>query len=611
MSFDRTKSSHGTRYFFSFVTAFILLFAGCDPAQSKSVPLTFTREHFEEIKHYTLNNYIDPDDINVSRAYIGAAEVALESLPYPLVLLPKGFYTKRNEIQVPERIIPGKTVSISEDDPYLILVPDYKKWEKQNKALEKKRKAKMDRMSETLQLEEAERIRNQIKDEKKLLEFHWDQVAFSSKDFNRILDWIEANQDQYDELPPTHKGEDPFEDSPFGMNHVHFSAANGFMQSIDPHSGVLDKRTWDKIRSESEDSSFEGIGAMLRGGGYQSVIVETPLANSPALRSGLRAGDIIKKVDGKSIDGLSLSEVVKRIRGPKDTVVTLGIERPPVMTAHDIHIKRSVISQKAVSSEFLADENIGVIKISSFLYDGTETSEMVSEEYRDLVAKAGGELDGLLIDLRNNPGGFLDESINVAGLFLKRGSVVVQTRGRGTGLRPRKTYSNPIVPGDLPIIVLINAGSASASEIVASALMDHNRALVIGERSFGKASVQEMQPANNGIIVKLTTARYYAPRGYTIQVYGVQPDINVSDELDGTFPPRFREEDMWKHLPELTKREADAQRDNWVKSIQARVGSNTEEEQYIKKHKSDARRPDFMLIRALGYMKALQKSPAP
>jgi C-terminal peptidase prc len=369
---------------------------------------------------------------------------------------------------------------------------------------------------------------------------------------------------------------------------------------------------WDKIRSESEDSSFEGIGAMLRGGGYQSVIVETPLANSPALRSGLRAGDIIRKVDGKSIDGLSLSEVVKRIRGPKETIVTLGIERPPVMTAHDISITRGVISQKAVSSEFLPDENVGVIKVSSFLYNGTETSEMVREEYQDLKAKSGGDLNGLVIDLRNNPGGFLDESIKVAGLFLKRGSVVVQTRGRGTGLRPRKTYDRPIVSEELPIIVLVNAGSASASEIVASALMDHNRALVLGERSFGKASVQEMQPNNsNGIIVKLTTARYYAPRGYTIQVYGVEPDIKVSDELDGTFPPRFREEDMWKHLPELTRREQDPTRESWVKSIAVKVGDNTKAEAYIKSHKHDARRPDFMLIRALGYMKAMKGNPTP
>ncbi len=611
MSKDSTRRVKRPGYFASLIIGIIVLVFGCDPAQSKNVPLNFTEDHFDEIVHFTLNQYIDPSDINVSRAYIGASEAALESMPYPLLLLPVKFYENREKLQIPERRIPGNVVKISGDLPYLILVPDYKKWEDHNKKLEDIRNKKMEKMSEAQKLAEAERIKNQIKEEKKSLEFYWDQVAFSRKDFLGILDWIDENQSKYNELPPSHKGPNPFEENPFGMNHVYFASANGFMQSIDPHSGVLDSRTWEKIRAESEDSSFEGIGAMLRGGGYQDVVVETPLAHSPALKSGLRAGDIIKKVDGDSIEGLALSEVVKRIRGPKDTVVTLGVNRPPVMTAHDIKIKRSVITQKAVTSEYLPDRQIGVIKISSFLYKGTETSDMVEDEYDQLKEKSDGKMKGLVIDLRNNPGGFLEEAINVAGLFLPRGSVVVQTKGRGTGLTPRKSYITPVVPPDMPMIVLVNAGSASASEIVASALMDHNRALILGEQSFGKASVQEMVPSHDSIIKKLTTARYYAPDGYTVQVYGVVPDMKLSDEEDGSFPPRFREEDMWKHLPELKKRNPDHAREAWVKKLKSIVGDNSSAEKYLQEHKNDARRPDYMLLRALPYLESMNRYPAP
>lgn len=608
------KITHFFRLKKVFYTAFlaaILSFSACDPADGKNVPLEFTREHFDEIVQYALNNYIDPETINVSRAYVGAAEASLSSLPYPLVLMPESFYQNRQTLQNPDRIIPGKVVKVKEDDPYVILVPDYKSLEKKTDEISKKRRAQYNKMSRADQLREADRIRKEIEDEKKHLDDAWAKIAFSKSHFNGLLDWIDANKENYSKLPETHTGEDPFKDEPFDMNYVYFSSANGFLLTIDPHSGVLDTRTWDKIRKESEDSSFEGIGALLRGGGNNDVVVETPLANSPALRSGLRAGDIIRKVDGSSIVGLPLSDVVRKIRGPKETTVVLSVERPPVMSLHDVSIVRSVIEQKAVSSEYDKEHHIGVIKVSSFLYSGKETSDMVVTEYRQLMDLSGGKMDGLVLDLRNNPGGFLGEAIHVAGLYLEKGSVVVQTRGRGTPYIPRKSNSRPVISSDLPVVVLINAGSASASEIVASALMDHNRALILGERSFGKASVQEMTPIEGTIIVKLTTQRYYAPEGYTIQVYGVKPDIELSDEADGSFPPKFREEDMWKHLPELQKRKPSEVRSTWVEKIKAAVGNNSDAEVFIKKHQNDARRPDYMLIRALPYLNAMKANPHP
>jgi C-terminal peptidase prc len=597
---------------FIYTSLILLILAGfsCNPAQSKNVPLSFSKDDFEEIVHYTLNNYIDPGSINTNRAYVGAASAALESLPYPLLLLPESFYKKRNDIMLPERIVPGRIIKIDPKDPYVILVPDYTAWDKQNKSFEEKRKSTHKNMTPAQMRQEGERLIKRINEEKVSLENSWEKIPFSNEETDKIIQWISDNQSEYSRLPPTHKGSDPFEEEPFGMNHVYFAAANGLMQTIDPHSGVIDNRAWDKIVKESQDSSFEGIGAMLRGGGNQEVVVETPLANSPSLKAGVRAGDIIRRVDGLAIEGLPLSEVVKKIRGPRDTTVVLSIERPPVMSFHEIPIQRSVITQKAVSSEYLPDQKIGVIKVSSFLYQDREksTSAMIIDEFNQLLKK--GPVSGLVIDLRNNPGGYLEEAVKVTGLFTEKGSIAVQTRGRGTGLRPLRTGDRPVIPPDLPIIVMINAGSASASEILASALMDHKRALLVGERSFGKASVQGMDPMGN-FRIKLTTARYYAPLGYTIQASGVIPDIEISEEQDSSFPPKFREEDMWQHLPRLEKRADDPVRENWVKRIKAESGDLNDSEKYIEEHKNDARRPDYALIRTLQYFKGLSKYKSP
>jgi C-terminal peptidase prc len=594
---------------------FLLIFAifSCNPAQGKNVPLAFSRDDFEEIVHYTLNNYIDPSSINTSRAYIGAASAGLEALPYPLFFYPEDFFNNRKDVMLPERIMPGKVIKIDKKDPYIIFVPDYEALEKQNKTFEEKRKLSHKKMTETQMIQEGERLRKQLDEEKAAFESSWEKIPFTSEDVAKVIQWIEDNQTEYSRLPPSYKGADPFEEDPFGMNHIYFAAANGIMQTIDPHSAVIDNRTWEKIVKEASDSSFEGIGAMLRGGGNLEVVVETPLANSPSLKAGVRAGDIIRKVDGTPVDGLPLSDVVKKIRGKRDTMVVLSIERPPVRSFHEISIQRSIIDQKGVSSDYLPEQNIGYIKVTSFLFEPNHpeksTGNMIINEFDNLQQKSGG-LSGLVIDLRNNPGGYLDEAVRVSGLFIEKGSVAVQTRGRGTGLRPLRTSDRPVIPASLPVIVLINAGSASASEILASALMDHKRALIVGERSFGKASVQGMEPMGN-FKIKLTTARYYAPQGYTIQASGVIPDIDISEELAGNFPPRFREEDMWKHLPRLEKRAEDSARENWVNKLKSEAANSKEADIYIEEHKNDARRTDYALIRSLPYFNAMKKYPSP
>ena len=591
-----------------FFTLMYVSFCGFEQAQSRSVPDKFNRRSFDSIIHLALQNYIDPGSVKLSRTYVGASEAALQSMPYPLMLYPRNFYENRETIQKAERMIPGSPVYISSDDPFVILVPDYAELEKKAESREKSEKNRRKNMSPAEKLQELEKTRKEYFEETKLIEKEWDRTGFSRNDFDRIVTWIEQNREKYTKLPSTFKGSDPFKDNPFGMNHVYFAAVNGFLQSMDPHSSVLDMESWDKIRSESEDSSFEGIGAMLRGGGSQDVIVETPLANSPALKAGLRAGDIIRRVNSKAIEGLPLSEVVRLIRGPRDTVVELEVERTTQGgDIHSIKITRNVIKQLAVTSYMYPNSKYGVIKISSFLYQENSTAEAVKNEYDKLI-KANGELEGLVIDLRDNPGGFLDEAVNVAGLFLPNKSVVVQTKGKGSSLDVRYSKNGKMIKG-FPVIVLINSNSASASEIVASALQDHNKALILGERSFGKASVQEMR-SHGDVILKLTTQRYYAPKGYTIQVAGVHPDIEVSDELENTFPPRYREEDMWKHLPELQIRKVPFSRKRWIEKLKSSVGENASAEEFIKKHKEDAEKPDFMMIRAVSYFKALKQFPA-
>jgi C-terminal peptidase prc len=590
------------------VLLLFLTFCGWEPAQSTSVPKGFSETSFDTIIHFALQNYIDPDSVDISRAYVGAAEMALRSLPYPLVLMPKEFYDNREKFQQPDRILPGSPIYLSSGDPFLVFKPDYIKIEQIEKEREKREKERRKALTPAQKQREAEAAKEQGLAELSGIEQAWKKSGFSQRDFKRIIEWIGANREKYSKTPSTFKGNDPYEDDPFGMHHAYFAAANGFLLTMDPHSGVIDRESWEKILKESEDSTFEGIGALLRGGGNQDVIVETPLANSPALKAGLRAGDIIRKVDERSVEGLPLNDVVKMIRGARDTYVELEVERIVSGEALSIKIKRGVIVQLAVSSMLFPNTKIGVIKVASFLHDGKETYAMVAHEYENLQKQAG-KLDGLILDLRNNPGGFLNEAVNVAGLFLPRGKVIVMTKGRDSELVPRANDSNPVIKG-VPVIVLINAGSASASEIVASALQDHDAALIVGERSFGKASVQEMRPGGD-VIIKLTTARYYAPDGYTIQIYGVHPDIEISDELDGSFPLRFREEDMWKHLPKLSMNGVSPKKKAWIEKIRADVASNEKAEKFIGQHKTDAEKPDYMLIRAMSYFTSLKKFPRP
>ena len=296
-------------------------------------------------------------------------------------------------------IVPGRALSLRKKDPYLVFIPDYDKLE----SLSKKQKAK--RKKRNKNLKDSERRKTFFTERKKQEKLRklrlaaWQKSKFSIKDFEHILTWLEKNWEKYKELPEAYKKKKPKQERPeFGPHYLYFAAANGFLRSMDPHCSLIPRQSWKKMLSESEDSSFEGIGALLRGGGTSDVVVETPLPGSPALNAGLRAGDIIRKVDGDPIESMLLSEVVKRIRGPRESTVVLHVERPIELRNLDVNIKRGVITQLAVTEQLLDDKEaspaltkglkVGVIQIKSFLYAKRKTNKLVINAYKELLKKS-------------------------------------------------------------------------------------------------------------------------------------------------------------------------------------------------------------------------------
>lgn len=324
-------------------------------------------------------------------------------------------------------------------------------------------------------------------------------------------------------------------------------AINGMLASLDPHSSYLDARDFENLRTQTE-GSYGGLGlSVTLDDGAVKVIA--PTKGSPADLAGVKAGDFITHLDGKLIYGGSLDEAVDQMRGKPGTQIRLSIFRPGRDEPFDVTITRQIIELKPVEWELQG--NVAVISVSSFSADvGTS----VKKAWAAAKAKAGGKVAGLVLDLRGNPGGLLDEAVALSDLFLERGTIVSQ---RGRYPRDNEVYPAEVdTKGDIakgvPMIVLIDEGSASASEIVAGALQDQHRAVVMGQRSFGKGSVQTLIPLTRDTAVKLTTARYYTPSGRSVQEGGIDPDIVVPQISDPDFLKRqkraYRESDLRGHL---------------------------------------------------------------
>jgi carboxyl-terminal processing protease len=310
------------------------------------------------------------------------------------------------------------------------------------------------------------------------------------------------------------------------------AAINGMLSSLDPHSSYMDAKSFRDMQVQTK-GEFGGLGIeVTEEDGVIKVV--TPIDDTPAAKAGILSGDIITDIDGEAVQGLTLNQAVDKMRGAINTPVTLKIARGPKKEVKEIKIVRDVIKIQSVRSHVEGDD-LGYIRITQFneqTYDGLKSA--MDKFQKD---GPGDKLKGYILDLRNNPGGLLDQSIEVVNAFLERGEIV-STRGRNADETQRY---NARPGGDLshgkPLVILINGGSASASEIVSGALQDHKRGTLIGTRSFGKGSVQTIIPLGQNGALRLTTARYYTPSGRSIQAKGIDPDIqvleDVPDELKG------------------------------------------------------------------------------
>jgi carboxyl-terminal processing protease len=304
------------------------------------------------------------------------------------------------------------------------------------------------------------------------------------------------------------------------------SAINGMLAGLDPHSGYMDPKSLRDLQIQTT-GKFGGLGMeVTMEDGLLKVVA--PIDDTPAAKAGIMANDIITHLDDEPVQGLTLNQAVEKMRGPVNTKIRLKITRKGQDKPIEVTIVREIITVRAVRPRIEGDD-VAYIRISAF---SEQTTDGVKKALSDLSTQIGNDkLKGYILDLRNNPGGLLDQAISVSGAFLERGEVV-STRGRNAEDTQRFNARAGNLAKGKPIIVLINGGSASASEIVAGALQDHKRATVIGTRSFGKGSVQTIIPlgAGNGAL-RLTTARYYTPSGRSIQAKGILPDIEVSQDV--------------------------------------------------------------------------------
>ncbi|MFQ5345512.1 MAG: S41 family peptidase [Mariprofundus sp.] len=323
-------------------------------------------------------------------------------------------------------------------------------------------------------------------------------------------------------------------------------ALSGMLTSLDPHSTYMDKDMYKQMTVDTK-GEFGGLGieiAAAEGG----IRIVSPIEDTPADRAGVKAGDLIIKIDHELARDMSLSEGVKKMRGKPGTSIVLTIFRKGVDTPLEIKIVRAVIKVKSVKSDMLAP-GYAYLRITQFQ---ERTGSLLREQIKALQKRTGGKLAGAVLDLRNNPGGLLNQAVEVSDMFLDKGNIV------STKSRAGKNLSFDARSGDalngLPLIVLINHGSASASEIVSGALQDHHRAVLVGTKSFGKGSVQSVVPLNDGTAIKVTTALYYTPSGRSIQATGIDPDIEVEqvlrkpEEASKNSEPLVSERDLKGHL---------------------------------------------------------------
>lgn len=357
------------------------------------------------------------------------------------------------------------------------------------------------------------------------------------------------------------------------------SAINGMLTSLDPHSSYLDADSFNYM-SEQTKGKFGGLGIeVTMDNGLVKVV--SPIDDTPAAKAGIKAGDYITNINGETVVGMSLNDAVSKMRGKVGEKVKLSIRRvnsKPI----ELTIKRQEIKIQSVKNE-IKEDSIVYIRISSFTED---VDKSVSEAITKAKKKLKNKLLGIVIDVRNNPGGLLDQAVDVSDLFLEKGEIV-STRSRNEPDTVKYMANEGDIAKGLPIVVIINEGSASASEILAGALQDHHRAIILGEKSFGKGSVQTVIPLRDYGAMRLTTARYYTPSGRSIQAKGIEPDVEVK-------PAKIEELESYA----LNISEADL--NNALKN-DSDIDAGNEK----KNGKSKEDLADYQLVRALDLVKAL------
>jgi C-terminal peptidase prc len=497
--------------------------------------IEFGADQFDEVLEYVNQEYIE-EKIDTRRAYVSAANFALSSLEPPGELVPTAYYKKHK------------------DDPE-------QKFEGTDR--------------DELNLKRRDFFRQRYDEE----QASWKEIPFGREEFVQVMKYAE-------------KAALKAKKKKISSARLWMAAAQGFLYALDPHSSLVSKEAWEESTKETQDASFDGIGALLTqrfepsqtlknrlsgktrkiidGAPYLVVelseddklrrrtFVESPMPGQPAEKAGVWAGDEIVKVDGVDVVDLSLDKVVSMIRGPKGTAVKLTLRREGAPGDIEIPVPRARIRVTNVEGRILENYPcIGYVKLTGFI--DTSYADLTAEiERLQKECSEGDGLRGLVFDLRNNSGGLLNQGVKIADLFIEKGAIVtVKNRRRAVfsfmDSQDEHYEAHKEDTLTLPMVVLVNDGSASASEIVASALQDNRRALIVGERTFGKASVQTLiNPLRgNGYYIKLTVARYFAPSKRTLQVVGVNPDVEVSPTIEGKQPLGFREEDLSNHLPKI------------------------------------------------------------
>lgn len=386
------------------------------------------------------------------------------------------------------------------------------------------------------------------------------------------------------------------------------AAINGMLASLDPHSGYMNEKSFKEMQVQTK-GEFGGLGIeVTMENGLVRVI--TPIDDTPAFKAGIKPGDYISYINDTAVMGLSLAEAVEKMRGPVDSKVKLTILREDMTEPLEVSITRAIIKIKSARVRAESDD-IAYIRLTQFT---EQTTDLMREEF-SRIKKDLPNLRGVVLDLRNNPGGLLEQSVSVSDAFLKQGEVV-STRERD----PEKTkrYSaksgNELVSDNIPMVVLINNGSASASEIVSGALQDHKRAIILGTKSFGKGSVQTVIPLPEHGAIRLTTARYYTPSGHSIQNKGIIPDIEVqpakiellkgNDKMRSEAQLRKRLENL-QDKKEKEKKDADEKLDkNKPEANKNENGKDKDSENILKKIDVDSAE-DFQLQRAIDLLRGL------